>query len=231
MKKLLNPIIDKINKLSNTNNIIHDFDNIVLENYDKTKKYTIDFFIYDVKKYVKTRLISIIVYENNICTLIGINLSNSNYINEMNVNKMDSKTIDSLGKFKQIPTNTSLEQSLITYSKCNPDGKQSDDENSWIQPIKAEILEQSNKKVFPSRKVSDGWTTQGIQYTDPCLNDSGINSSDIGRRVTATFNPTIPALPRDNLGLRGGIFNSAGIMPSFPSTGSRGGTGVNWSRG
>lgn len=218
VKKLVNPVIGEINDLTKTNNILNGIDNVLLEDFSKSKRYTIDFFIYDITTFVKTRLICIFVIEENKPNLLSIHLSNSKYIN----NKMyNNETKETIGNFQPSVLESSLEKSLVTEKKTNPDGRQSDNENSWIQPKAAQDLEKKCMDVFPSRKVKHDWTVEGIQYTEHCKNSNtnGINSGFNKRRIVANFNPTIATLPSDNLGLRGGLFNLGGIMPGFPTTG------------
>ena len=217
VKKMVTPYINKINILTETCNVLNGIDNILLENFDSTKRYTIDFFIYYTSKYVKTRIICIFLLKNNDVKLSNINLGNSKYINKTYIKENNNY----IGDFKPSLLESSLEKSSLTGKKKNPDGRQSDDENSWIQHKDVELLEQKCIDVFPSRKVKHNWTVEGIQYTEFSNNPEmiGINSSENRRRVIGSFNPTIATLPSDNLGLRGGLFNLGEIMPGFPTSG------------
>jgi len=97
VEKMITPYINKINTLTETSNILDGIDNVLLENFDLTNRYTIDFFIYDISKYVKTRIICIFLLKNNNVKLSSINLSNSKYID----NKMYIKEKkNNIGNFK-----------------------------------------------------------------------------------------------------------------------------------
>ena len=228
---ILNPIINKINKLTNTKQILLNIDNVNTSKYNNnnTEKITVDFFVYDIKNYVQTRLICTIIFIDNKYNLNNINLSNSNYIENKQKNESIRPDIDSSliikdsnflkNDVKYDISKTTLENSMLKYGTKN-NGILEKNMHSWIQPIEAEKIEKSNKPIFPARKVKTEWNVKGIQPIESSIpvgiwDKFGINSSDNSRKVIASFNPTVTGLPRDNFGLHSLFDLSIGI-PSFP---------------
>ncbi len=226
---LLNPIIKKINKISNTENILSDLDLVIFEkDINNREKYIIDFFTYDNKNYIKTKFNIEIVDKN----LNYIKLSNSKYFDDYSLNNpiynIDTNFVINNNNLKTqnflnnnlIGVNTSsLEQSNVEKND-NLNGYQSYDVNKQFEIDEVNNLYQQNLKAFPSKKILNQWNSKGVQFSEKY--GYGINSSCKERKIIPTFNPTITNLPRDNFGLKD-IFSLSTGIASFPTAHSTSG--------
>ena len=181
---ILVPIINYLNELTTMDFIVMEYNTVLIAlDIQKNFKLDIDFFIYNKREHSsKTRLV---------CNIMIDDLDNKyiNYIHRYNDN----------GNLNvSLLHHTELEHSLIKNyknSRINPYFIR----NKWIPPN-----ELTNINPFPCNKIYNIWDTNGIKY----IKKNGkqcyaINSSAGKRNVLPIQNPTIHALPRDNLGLLG----------------------------
>jgi len=223
---LINPIKLDINSKTHINCDIQDYNWIIYEiDIHNNKKYTIDFFIYDKASFTKIKLVTELVILSDRSPVINyVHLSESSEYNKLSI----SENTSDFDKFRE---KNKPENPLVGYESnnklpnteiqktLNTTGKQSISviANKWIEPKEALILEREKKKVFPCRKIYNRWDTKGLHIVDSLSDDCyGINSSGLKRNIISNVNPTIGPLPRDNLGLLGGVFNNDYLIPSFP---------------
>lgn len=228
---VIKPIIDDINRLTNMNNIIIDYDIIIKEwNKNGDIKYIIDFFMYDIKRIQSNRLITEIIFINNNMNINYVNLSNSIHLKEPNI--LSGNNIHNIGSNIIIKDenkdnnnlentigleNTELEYKGISSKNETNNGKQNISiiRNKWYNPIK----NKQNINTFPCRKIYHKWNRQGIMdIQNKNVNCVGIDSSTKCKRTpVGSFNPTLHTLPRDNLGLLGILpFNLAKEVIGMP---------------
>ena len=189
---ILVPIINYVNELTTMDFIVMEYNTVLIElDIEKNFKLDIDFFIYNKRDHnSKTRIVCNIIVDDSDNKYI-------NYIHRYNDN----------GDLNvSLLNHTELEHSLIKNYKnlrINPYFIR----NKWIPPNKL-----TNMNPFPCNKIYNIWDTNGIKYIKKngkrCY---GINSSAGKRNVLPYQNPTIHALPRDNLGLLGLFDLSVGI--------------------
>jgi len=100
-------------------------------------------------------------------------LNNKYHIMGLNKSKIDFSILrDDDGKAKQIPTPTEF--------------------NKWILPMGIDFAAQNPQALFPSRRQSRCWNSNGVNYVEPQTNlKMGINNSPMIKMPYIYNNPTI----------------------------------------
>ena len=200
---ILRKIINQINKKTGMSYIFTAFDQLSQKVLcPKKTLFTADLFLHEMRNLETRRMIIkfIVNFDTKQVDVEYINLSNAfklpekqfmdytapelilqddNLLNNkyhimgLNNSKIDFSILrDDDGKPKQIPTPTEF--------------------NKWILPMGIDFAAQNPQALFPSRRQSRCWNSNGVNYVEPQTNlKMGINNSPMIKMPYIYNNPTI----------------------------------------
>lgn len=211
--RIINIILDRINKCSNTNYTILRYDTIIIKTDNiGNSQYLCDLFIYQKKNNIITKIIiELFEFKNKMIHLNSITIANgnndyientskiyginSNYVikpeNSYLSNNSYSGTNNIRLPYKQIQNINQLPSSCYKYKNIG----EIKNFNPWIYPIDSYIAKREGSKVCPCGELENTWDTYGILKNKPYMNSKlcrgGYNRGTSDWKLLPVYQPNL----------------------------------------